>query len=606
MRGKPWWAWCAAATALVVGALGSLVPGPSFDPVHGVAREVVLIVIIAAGLIALSEPGQRRNGIVLLLIAPAAALDEVGATTTGPWLFVSYVLDPFDGLLLLLLLLRWPQDRLRTRAQVRMLWVSFVAIPVLQLADGLTWDPAADDARIRNWFPVLVADQRINAWITAVRVTTELVLLVVYLGFLTARVRSATRPERRELVPVIVSAVLLTGLYLGFFGAELRGWTPPWWYGLLFTTAYLTVPLSLLIAVGVRRVQRALAVEALLRPERLATPAALRAELARAMGDDRLDLALHSPAHGGYVDVDGAHAAPVPPGRHAIEVPADDGTPVARICIDQRLADRPDITGSVLRAAGLALDHARLQADLRAQLRETEASRLLLEEAAEEGERLSRLLPSGLADKLRADPSAVDRTERMTVTVLMSDVRGYTGIAERTDPSVLARQIDEHRQAMNRAVLAEGGTVMQYVGDAVMAVFGAPFPQPDHAARALRAATEMHARQADVNARWAEAGLSPFGLGIGLSTGPVAAALLGGAERVEYTLVGDTVNLAQRLQDAARPAGTTVVSAATVEAADEEPADRLVQLGPLEVKGRRTPVHAYRLVEPALVQGLRG
>ena len=72
----------------------------------------------------------------------------------------------------------------------------------------------------------------------------------------------------------------------------------------------------------------------------------------------------------------------------------------------------------------------------------------------------------------------------MTVTVLMSDVRGYTGIAERTDPSVLARQIDEHRQAMYCAVLAEGGTVMQYVGDAVMAVFGAPFPQPDHAARA--------------------------------------------------------------------------------------------------------------------------
>ena len=186
----------------------------------------------------------------------------------------------------------------------------------------------------------------------------------------------------------------------------------------------------------------------------------------------------------------------------------------------------------------------------------------------------------------------------MTVTVLMSDVRGYSGIAERTQPSILARQLNEHRQAMNRAILAEGGTVMQYVGDAVMAVFGAPFPQPDHAARALRAAVEMHAQQAEVNARWTEAGLAPFGLGIGLSTGAVAAALLGSDERVEYTLVGDTVNLAQRLENAARPAGSTVVSAATVSACDGVlPSRPLVELPALAVKGRTAPVPAY-LLEP--------
>ena len=77
-----------------------------------------------------------------------------------------------------------------------------------------------------------------------------------------------------------------------------------------------------------------------------------------------------------------------------------------------------------------------------------------------------------------------ERTERLTVTVLMSDVRGYSAIAERTDPTVLAGQLDEHRAEMNAAILAEGGTVMQYVGDAVMAVFGAPVPQDDHAVRA--------------------------------------------------------------------------------------------------------------------------
>ena len=87
---------------------------------------------------------------------------------------------------------------------------------------------------------------------------------------------------------------------------------------------------------------------------------------------------------------------------------------------------------------------------------------------------------------------------------------------------------------MNRAILGEGGTVMQFVGDAVMAVFGAPFPQPDHPDRAVAAAAGMHALQAEINTAWAAEGLHEFGLGIGLSTGQVAAALLGSEERLEY------------------------------------------------------------------------
>jgi class 3 adenylate cyclase len=212
----------------------------------------------------------------------------------------------------------------------------------------------------------------------------------------------------------------------------------------------------------------------------------------------------------------------------------------------------------------------------------------------EQGETLSRLLPSGLAAKLKADPAAASRTERLTVTVLMSDVRGYSGIAEHTDPSALAQQLNEHRQAMNAAILAEGGTVMQYVGDAVMAVFGAPFPQPDHAERALRSAIEMHRRQAEVNLGWSAKGLEPFGMGIGLSTGEVAAALLGSSERLEYTLVGDTVNIAQRLQDLARPAGTTVASHATAAMA---PGWQFEHLDPVLVKGRDAPVRACRVIE---------
>jgi len=216
----------------------------------------------------------------------------------------------------------------------------------------------------------------------------------------------------------------------------------------------------------------------------------------------------------------------------------------------------------------------------------------------EQGETLSRLLPGGLADRLRDDRRAFDETERLVVTVLMSDVRGYSAIAETTDPTVLARQLNEHRRAMNGAILDEEGTVMQYVGDAVMAVFGAPLPVDDHADRALRAAAAMHQRQADLDGEWAGQDLRPFGLGIGLSTGEVAAALLGSEERVEYTLVGDTVNLSQRLQDVARPAGTTVASLATIEAVRGDP-PASEPMDPQFVKGRETPVQAVRLAPQA-------
>ena len=210
----------------------------------------------------------------------------------------------------------------------------------------------------------------------------------------------------------------------------------------------------------------------------------------------------------------------------------------------------------------------------------------------EQGETLSRLLPSGLAEKLRRERPEIGEAERVTVTVLMSDIRSYSMIAEHADPTQLAGQLNIHRAAMNRAVLGEGGTVMQFVGDAVMAAFGAPFPQPDHADRAVAAASAMHALQREINARWAKNGLPAFGLGLGLSTGEAAAALLGSAERLEYTLVGDTVNLAQRLQQLA-DSGETVLSEPTFQALSV-PVDT-VPLGSQLVKGRDTPVIAYKI-----------
>ncbi len=217
----------------------------------------------------------------------------------------------------------------------------------------------------------------------------------------------------------------------------------------------------------------------------------------------------------------------------------------------------------------------------------------------EQGETLSRLLPGGIADKLRLEGRHIGETERLEVTVVMSDIRSYSTIAEHADPSQLAGQLNTHRAAMNRAIIGEGGTVMQFVGDAVMAVFGAPVPQADHADRAVDAALAMHALQGEINERWLSEGLPVFGLGIGLSTGEVAAALLGSEERLEYTLVGDTVNLSQRLQQLGS-AGETIISGATREALTSNVAT--VELDAQLVKGRDTPVVAYKLlsVDPAV------
>jgi class 3 adenylate cyclase/ActR/RegA family two-component response regulator len=211
----------------------------------------------------------------------------------------------------------------------------------------------------------------------------------------------------------------------------------------------------------------------------------------------------------------------------------------------------------------------------------------------EQGETLSRLLPTGLAEKVRLEGGHIGETEELEVTVIMSDVRGYSGIAETTDPSALAHLLNDHRAAMNHAILDENGTVMQFVGDAVMACFGAPVAQLDHADRAFAAAVAMIKAQVELDAVWAERGLPPFGLGIGVSTGPVAAALLGSEERLEYTLVGDTVNLAQRLQDLARPAGCLVFSEATRVALASPPAE-CEPLGEQAVKGRQAAVRAYK------------
>jgi class 3 adenylate cyclase/ActR/RegA family two-component response regulator len=274
-----------------------------------------------------------------------------------------------------------------------------------------------------------------------------------------------------------------------------------------------------------------------------------------------------------------------------------EGKPIKAIAVARRTA--PEAIDAEVEAVFVKLAEG-VSAGNTGALRRLRLLHQAIVDREEQGETLSRLLPGGLADKLRQEHREIGETERVIVTVLMSDIRSYSTIAEHADPSQLAAQLNTHRAAMNHAILGEGGTVMQFVGDAVMAVFGAPFPQEDHADRAVAAASVMHSLQAGINDRWLSDGLPAFGLGLGLSSGEAAAALLGSAERLEYTLVGDTVNLSQRLQQFAA-AGETVLSEATLRALSR-PVDTM-PLGARMVKGRDTPVTAYKIIHLAAGSG---
>src|SRR5271156_4776845 len=287
-----------------------------------------------------------------------------------------------------------------------------------------------------------------------------------------------------------------------------------------------------------------------------------------------------------------AHGGLSPPEEELLGMVAE-GKPIKAIAAAKRLP--PEAVDAEVEAVFVKLAEG-VSAGTEGALQRLRLLHKAIVDREEQGENLSRLLPGGLAEKLRRDGRNIGETERVTVTVLMSDIRSYSTIAEHADPSQLASQLNVHRAAMNDAILGESGTVMQFVGDAVMAVFGAPFEQVDHADRAVAAALGMHAKQHAINAQWEAEGLPAFGLGLGLSTGEAAAALLGSEERLEYTLVGDTVNMSQRLQQLAA-AGETVLSEGTLTAL-RDPVTTLPLPAQL-VKGRDTPVIAFRLVDEA-------
>ncbi|HUF78781.1 MAG TPA: adenylate/guanylate cyclase domain-containing protein, partial [Thermoanaerobaculia bacterium] len=192
--------------------------------------------------------------------------------------------------------------------------------------------------------------------------------------------------------------------------------------------------------------------------------------------------------------------------------------------------------------------------------------------------------------------------ERREMTVVFSDIRGFTSIAERLDSEELVQLLNQYFTPMTRLVLAEGGTLDKYMGDALMAFFGAPVALPDHAARACRAALAMRSKLAELNAGWRAEGKLPegaaLGIGVGLNSGEMSVGNMGSEDVFDYTVIGDNVNLGSRIEGLNKPYGTDVLaSEATVKAAQAAGAGFLFrELDRVRVKGKKEPVAIYELM----------
>ena len=187
--------------------------------------------------------------------------------------------------------------------------------------------------------------------------------------------------------------------------------------------------------------------------------------------------------------------------------------------------------------------------------------------------------------------------ETRHVAVLFSDIRGFSSLSERMDPQGVVALLNEYLTEMAEAVRPYQGYINNFIGDAIVVIFGAPLVQPDIERRAVRAALAMQARLAALNARRIARGDFPIETGIGICAGEVVAGQIGSPERLLYTVIGDTVNVAARLESLTKdyPEHSILVNHIVARAVGDEPGLRLESLGPVRLKGRAEPVDVSAL-----------
>lgn len=237
----------------------------------------------------------------------------------------------------------------------------------------------------------------------------------------------------------------------------------------------------------------------------------------------------------------------------------------------------------------------RCQQTLQAQLESAAADLQHLQDAC------SRLAPAGVVQRIVADgvrPGTEVPAERKVVTALFADLVGYTVMSERLEPAVLARVLNGYFQRMSDAIHEHRGHVSTFIGDGVLAFFGALQPNPWQCDDAVRAALAVRAAIRDYNAELAREDLPPLAVGIGIHRGPGLAGLVGSRERMEYAFVGRTVNLAARVQALTRTHGVDILITEAVRA-ELDPRFVLTPMPAEVVKGIAEPVATYAVRELA-------
>jgi adenylate cyclase len=187
--------------------------------------------------------------------------------------------------------------------------------------------------------------------------------------------------------------------------------------------------------------------------------------------------------------------------------------------------------------------------------------------------------------------------DKRELTVLFSDIRGFTTISEGLEPETLVELLNTFLGDMTDVIFAHDGMLDKYIGDAIMAVWGAPLPQGDHAVRACRAALDMVSRVRTLDEHYKTRGWPALEIGIGVNSGPMVVGNMGSARRLSYTVIGDNVNLASRLEGLNKLYGShIIVSEATALEAGETVTARELDL--VRVKGKRLPARIFEILAP--------
>jgi adenylate cyclase len=185
--------------------------------------------------------------------------------------------------------------------------------------------------------------------------------------------------------------------------------------------------------------------------------------------------------------------------------------------------------------------------------------------------------------------------EKRELTVLFSDIRGFTTLSERLQPEELVKLMNEYFTVMTEHVFAQRGSLDKYIGDAIMAVYGAPVAESEHPGQACRSALEMMRALDELQQKWRPLGLPEIGIGVGINTGPMIVGNMGSATRFNYTVVGDAVNLASRIESLNKTYGTSIlISEYTYERVKGE-FSNVREVDSVRVRGREQPVRLYEL-----------